>query len=157
MTAAATFAAAGPRETADLGRALGDLLAPGDLVLLAGELGTGKTTFAAGVAAGLGVTTRVTSPTFTLVHHHAGRLRLAHVDLYRIEEEAGLDDLGLEDLSDGETVLVIEWGDRFAGRLGDDALTVRFAYADGGRFIEAEASGPRSDRLLADWRVRCSV
>src|SRR5690242_6205726 len=89
----------------------GERLRQGDVVLLVGELGAGKTTFVRGVAQGTGSSADVASPTFQLVRIYPGRVQLAHVDLYRVENGAELRDLGLEELADGGAV-VIEWGDR---------------------------------------------
>jgi tRNA threonylcarbamoyladenosine biosynthesis protein TsaE len=102
---------ASPAETEELGRRLGERLAPGDVVLLNGELGAGKTTFVRGVARGVGSAAPVASPTFQLVRVYPGPLQLAHVDLYRIENSAELADLGLDELS-GQGAVVVEWGDR---------------------------------------------
>ena len=100
-------------ETEALGEAMAATLAPGDLLLLAGELGAGKTTFVRGLARGLGSTAAVQSPTFTLVRVYPGRVQLAHVDLYRVESSAELAELGLEELLE-EGVVAVEWGDRLA-------------------------------------------
>jgi tRNA threonylcarbamoyladenosine biosynthesis protein TsaE len=111
-------------ETEALGRALAARLEPGDVVLLSGNLGSGKTTFVRGMAEGIGVASReVSSPTFTLVHEYrGGRVPLFHADLYRLERVA-LDELGLEELR-GEGVLVIEWPDRLDYKV-QAATTVR--------------------------------
>jgi tRNA threonylcarbamoyladenosine biosynthesis protein TsaE len=98
-------------ETEAVGEELAPLLAAGDLLLLAGELGAGKTTFVRGLARGLGVTAAVQSPTFQLVRVYPGRVQLAHVDLYRLESGAELTDLGLDELLD-QGVVAVEWGDR---------------------------------------------
>jgi tRNA threonylcarbamoyladenosine biosynthesis protein TsaE len=100
-----------PAETEAAGLVLGRALKAGDIVLLTGELGAGKTTFVRGVARGTGSTAPVASPTFQLVRVYPGRVQLAHVDLYRIENPAELAGLGLEELADNGAV-VIEWGDR---------------------------------------------
>ncbi len=94
-----------------VGERLGKRLRIGDVVLLTGELGAGKTTFVRGVARGVGSAASVASPTFQLVRVYPGRLLLAHVDLYRVERDAELSDLGLEELA-GQGAVVIEWGDR---------------------------------------------
>jgi len=99
-------------ETEAIGENLGERLRTGDVVLLAGELGAGKTTFVRGVARGAGSVAPVASPTFQLVRVYPGRLQLAHVDLYRVEQVTELGDLGLEELAD-QGAVVIEWGDRF--------------------------------------------
>jgi len=100
-----------PAETEELGRQLGARMGVGDVVLLTGELGAGKTTFVRGVAQGTGSHAPVASPTFQLVRIYPGRIQLAHVDLYRVENSAELRDLGLEELS-GQGAVVVEWGDR---------------------------------------------
>jgi tRNA threonylcarbamoyladenosine biosynthesis protein TsaE len=107
----AEISTSSPEETEAAGEALAATLAVGDLLLLAGELGAGKTTFVRGVARGLGISARVQSPTFQLVRVYPGRIQLAHVDLYRLESAAELADLGLDDLLD-EGVVAVEWGDR---------------------------------------------
>jgi tRNA threonylcarbamoyladenosine biosynthesis protein TsaE len=100
-----------PEETEAAGEELGRRLQKGDLVLLRGELGAGKTTFVRGVARGSGSAAPVASPTFQLVRIYPGRLQLAHVDLYRLEKGDELRDLGLDELLDVGAV-VVEWGDR---------------------------------------------
>lgn len=100
-----------PEETEAAGEELGRRLIPGDLVLLKGELGAGKTTFVRGIARGIGSTAPVGSPTFQLVRVYPGRPQVAHVDLYRVERSAELRDLGLEELLDAGAV-VVEWGER---------------------------------------------
>ena len=101
-------------ETEAAGEGLARSLAAGDVLLLEGDLGSGKTTFVRGLARGLGVTAPVASPTFQLVRVYPGPLPLAHADLYRLEDPASaLADLGLEELAD-QGVAVVEWGDRIA-------------------------------------------
>jgi tRNA threonylcarbamoyladenosine biosynthesis protein TsaE len=103
-------------ETEAAGEELGRRLRRGDLVLLKGELGAGKTTFVRGVARGTGSTSAVASPTFQLVRIYPGRQQLAHVDLYRLEKGDDLSDLGLDELLDSGAV-VVEWGERLASPL----------------------------------------
>ena len=100
-----------PGETEAIGEELGRRLRKGDLVLLKGELGAGKTTFVRGMARGTGSSATVASPTFQLVRIYPGRLQLAHVDLYRIESSTELADVGIDELADDGAV-VVEWGDR---------------------------------------------
>jgi len=111
-------------QTRALGIAVAALLRPGDLVVLAGDLGSGKTTFAQGIAAGLGVDDPVVSPTFTIVREYEGRLPLAHVDVYRLDRLQELYDVGFEELVDGERVTIIEWGDVVQRVLPADHLSV---------------------------------
>ncbi|MEO8745397.1 MAG: tRNA (adenosine(37)-N6)-threonylcarbamoyltransferase complex ATPase subunit type 1 TsaE [Candidatus Dormiibacterota bacterium] len=111
MTTSHDLITTSPAETEAAGERLGARLRPGDIVLLTGELGAGKTTFVRGVARGIGSTAAVASPTFQLVRVYPGRVQLAHVDLYRIENNVELRDLGLDELAGGGAV-VVEWGDR---------------------------------------------
>ena len=104
-------------ETTAFGRTLTDLLAPPKLVLLGGDLGAGKTTIIKGIAAGFQAASEenVTSPTFTLVHEYRGpQANLYHVDLYRVDTPRQLETLGLDDLFAENSVLLIEWGEKFA-------------------------------------------
>ncbi len=112
-------------ETSAAGAGLAAFLQPGDVVLLYGDLGAGKTAFVRGMARGLGASPDdVSSPTFTLVQEYAGaRATLYHVDLYRLEP-VEVDDLGLEELVSGEGIVAIEWADRWRGR-PDDVYEVR--------------------------------
>jgi tRNA threonylcarbamoyladenosine biosynthesis protein TsaE len=102
----------------------------GDLILLVGELGVGKTAFAQGFARGLGVTAPVTSPTFTLVHRYTGDVVLNHVDVYRLDRLSEVTDLGLSEMLD-EGVTLIEWGDAVTPALPADFLEVRMSYVEG--------------------------
>ena len=119
-------------ETEAAGTELAQSLRAGDVVLLYGDLGAGKTAFTRGLAQGLGIDpAEVSSPTFTLVQEYHGRLPLYHVDLYRLEERE-VDDLGLEELVAGEGVVVIEWAERWRGR-PDDVIDVRLEHVDDDR------------------------
>ena len=103
-------------ETIAFGRTLADLLAPPKLVLLRGDLGAGKTTLVKGIAAAFEAAAEeeVTSPTFTLVHEYRGpRTNLFHIDLYRIDTPRELETLALDDLREGNSILLIEWGEKF--------------------------------------------
>ncbi len=106
-----------PESTEAAGEELGRRLRPGDLVLLKGELGAGKTTFVRGMARGAGSAALVASPTFQLVRIYPGRLQLAHVDLYRLEKGDEVRHLSLDELLDAGAV-VVEWGERLAGAAG---------------------------------------
>jgi tRNA threonylcarbamoyladenosine biosynthesis protein TsaE len=121
--------------TRQLAASLAPLCLPGDVLLLAGDLGAGKTTFAQGFAAGLGITGTVTSPTFVLVHQHPveGRLPvrvLLHADVYRLDHLHEIADLGLAELVEDGGVALVEWGDAAEPVLGSGALVVRLAAAD---------------------------
>ncbi len=122
------FTTHSPEETFELARSIGQRLEGGEVFLLSGELGAGKTVFAKGLAAGLDIDPAdVTSPTFTLVNAHEGRLRFYHVDLYRLDFGAHRD-LGLGEIFDDEkTVSVIEWAERLSHAPGR-AVTVELVY-----------------------------
>ena len=119
-----------PEDTRALGRALADVLRAGDLVVLVGPLGAGKTAFTQGIGAGLGVREPVTSPTFVIARvHRDGRVPLVHVDAYRLGSVADVDDLDL-DASAGESVTVVEWGQGLVEQLADEHLEVRLDRRD---------------------------
>jgi tRNA threonylcarbamoyladenosine biosynthesis protein TsaE len=111
-------------ETREVGEAIASLLRARDAVVLTGELGAGKTTFAQGVARGLGIEEPVSSPTFTLVKEYSGILDLAHVDVYRLDRIQDVMDLGLDELGAGEDVLLVEWGDTIEELLPDERLRI---------------------------------
>ena len=118
------------QDTRAVGEALSRLLMPRDAIALSGELGAGKTTLVQGMARGLGVREHVVSPTFTLVREYRGRLDLTHVDVYRLQREQDVLDLGLEDIGEGDAVLVVEWGDAVAALLPADRLDVELTTVD---------------------------
>ena len=126
-----TFVSTSESETAAIGRSLARTLAAGDVVLLTGDLGAGKTAFVKGVAEGLGVPAdEVTSPTFTLVQEYrGGRLTLFHVDLYRLDDPREIADLGLDELGEGG-VLAIEWAEKLPAAF-PQATAVRIEHGDG--------------------------
>jgi tRNA threonylcarbamoyladenosine biosynthesis protein TsaE len=141
----------GPEATHRLGRSLGPHLAPGDVIALAGTLGAGKTVFAQGVAAGLGVEVGVTSPTFTLINEYAGRIPLYHVDLYRLAGPVDAGAIGLEEYLGGDGVALVEWPERAPALLPDDHLVVALylGQAPDSRRLHIAATGERHRRLLA--------
>lgn len=114
----------GPERTRAIGRAIGQAAHPGTVLALIGELGAGKTQLAKGVAEGLGVRSVVNSPTFVLMNEHAGRLRLYHVDAYRLEEPEDAVAAGLIDERQADGVVVIEWADRIAEWLPAERLDI---------------------------------
>jgi tRNA threonylcarbamoyladenosine biosynthesis protein TsaE len=122
-----------PDQTAQLGERLGRLLRGGEVICLAGQLGAGKTVFAQGLGRGWGATDELTSPTFTLIHElqrSADRLKLYHIDLYRLEQESEAWLLGLIDLMDERASVLIEWPERARSILPPDRLWITLEYLD---------------------------
>jgi tRNA threonylcarbamoyladenosine biosynthesis protein TsaE len=143
---------AGPAETRAIGRAIGASAEPGTFVALIGELGAGKTQLAKGVAQGLGVPTVVNSPTFILMNEHVGRLRLHHVDAYRLGEPEEAVAAGLLDDRQALGVVVLEWADRLAGWLPDDRLEIELTVAQDApdaRVLRWQSHGAAHARLAA--------
>ena len=145
-----------PEDTRALGASLAEIFSERDVVLLTGELGAGKTTFVQGVVAGLGSLDHVQSPTFTLIREYTGRLVVAHVDVYRLERVQDVVDLGLEEIGDGNALLLIEWGDAVQDLFPGDRLQVCITTFDstgpdpnGERQIELSAQGPSWDARWA--------
>jgi tRNA threonylcarbamoyladenosine biosynthesis protein TsaE len=139
-----------PKETQNLGYVIGHQLHGGEIIALRGELGTGKTVLTKGIALGLGIPPeQVTSPTFTFVHEYYGRLRLIHTDLYRIQNLAELQSIGLEDYYDSSTSVVIEWADRMGFDDTFDYLIVQLTHLQRyTRLATIKAHGPGSHSLL---------
>ena len=159
-----TFDTASATETRALGERLAKLLRAGDVVLLQGDLGSGKTTLTQGIARGLGIADYVQSPTFVLVAEYDGRaadggvLRLYHLDLYRLEGTSDLASVGFADYLESEDgVSVIEWPERAGGELPEAYLLVRIEHAGGDtRRITVEAvptGGPFGERLTEVGRL----
>jgi tRNA threonylcarbamoyladenosine biosynthesis protein TsaE len=145
-----------PDATREAGAALGAILRRHDVVVLTGELGAGKTTFVQGVARGVGATEHVASPTFTLVREYVtGRVPLAHVDLYRLERQQDVIDLALDELEEGERVLLVEWGDAVAELLGPERLRIELTAADPGG--EDESRRIAFETVGASWDERADA
>ena len=145
------YSSSSPEATQALARSLATLLQPGDFLALVGELGGGKTCFVQGLAAGLGVQGRVSSPTFVLLHYHPGPLPLCHLDAYRVGSAEELRDLGVDDYA-RTSVLAVEWADRVPDLWPAETLVINFAYDDGGRRLEFAPRGQRPAELVE--RVR---
>ncbi len=131
------------RRTMQLAASLAELLLPGDLVILKGDLGAGKTFFTRALARALGVppSISITSPTFTLVHEILARVPLAHADLYRLNEPGELAELGLRERRGEGAALVVEWGEPYLDALGGDALVIDLVVPLGGSGREARVAG----------------
>ncbi len=138
-------------KTRRIGETIGKGLQPGDVILLAGPLGAGKTTLVQGMAKGLGVTGSVMSPTFVLMRELEGRLKLYHLDLYRLDKIPEITDLGLDDYLFGEGATVIEWADRAEALWPDDHLRIDLEYAgDKARKMRVTAHGKRYHEMMDD-------
>jgi tRNA threonylcarbamoyladenosine biosynthesis protein TsaE len=139
------------RKTIRFAREVAALLAPGDLLIITGALGAGKTFFVRAALRALGVPSRlaVTSPTFTLVHEHEARLPILHADAYRLADAAELAALGLREARGNGAVLFVEWGAPYLSALGGDALLIDICAPPLPRLAKLSATGPRSAALLA--------
>jgi tRNA threonylcarbamoyladenosine biosynthesis protein TsaE len=144
------LASQGEEETRDIGARLGRVLRQGDIILLSGDLGTGKTCFTQGIGRGLECQGQVNSPSFVLMNeYHGGRETLFHVDLYRIEDVEDLDELGLWDYAE-QGILVVEWPERGADLLPGDGLVIemRFGDIDRQRRLRFLPRGPRGSEIV---------
>jgi tRNA threonylcarbamoyladenosine biosynthesis protein TsaE len=149
MSGAVKFTSNSAGETRRLGEQLGALLQPGDVVLLSGELGAGKTMFVQGIARGLGFEGSVSSKSFVLLGEYSGRVLLYHADLYRLEEPEQVAELALDEIS-ADGVLVVEWPERAGeGVLPDEHLLVEFRVTGGDtRLLRLSASGERAKVMM---------
>jgi tRNA threonylcarbamoyladenosine biosynthesis protein TsaE len=149
------FISHSPEQTQRLGVRLGELLRPGDLICLAGDLGSGKTTLAQGIARGWGAVDLVTSPTFVLINEYrrADSSKLLHVDAFRLDRLQEARALGLTELLEDGAPVLIEWPERLEGLLPSDRLLVTLEWADDlRRTVRMEARGVRYERLLRQVR-----
>ncbi len=146
-----------PDETVTLGRSIGESCEPGDVILLSGELGTGKTCLIGGIAAGLSVAEYTFSPSFVLVREYHGRLMLYHMDFYRIESPEEAADIGIEEYLYGDGVCAIEWSERASEYLTSDHLSIKLEYTPGtedSRLVQISAHGARHERLMQQLRIQ---
>lgn len=138
-----------PQETQDLGKRLGELAQAGDIYLLSGQLGVGKTCLTQGIAWGLGSQEYALSPTFVLVRELKGRLPLYHIDLYRLDRIEEISDLGLDDYLYGDGVCVIEWAEKGFSILPAEHLLIEISYlSDNERSLKLTAHGKHYEKLL---------
>ncbi len=138
--------------TRQIGEAVGSLMGAGGYICLYGELGAGKTTFAQGLASGLGVGEKyITSPSFALVNEYKGRLRFYHIDLYRLSGSADLEAIGFAEYPGADGAAAVEWPERAQGLLPDSRLDVHIGYeGEGTRAIMFQACGKVYERLLEE-------
>ena len=145
-----------PEQTKRLGARLGRLLRAGDVVCLSGDMGAGKTVFSSGIGEGWGAETPLTSPTYNLVHEHrrkTDKQRLYHLDCYRLQGADDVDTIGLDDILDGDGVVIFEWAERIEEALPDNYLWIDLKVNDTSRrnfFLEAE--GKRYQSLIDKYK-----
>lgn len=152
MSSCLKWTSASPEDTENAGRALASVLVPGDVVVLTGDLGAGKTRFTKGVAAGLGVEAPVTSPTFNILLVHEGEMPLYHFDLYRLDEPLQLEDIDYFATLESDGVSVVEWGDKFTEAEPLDGVLVTLSVTgDSERRAEARPYGTRGEAVLRRW------
>ena len=157
MSASVVIHTASAGGTRRIGQVIGQAARAGDVYLLTGPLGAGKTCLTQGIARGLGAAGYARSPTFVLATRYQGRLAIHHADLYRIEQAAEAWDLGLEDIiAAGEDVLIVEWADRAADIFPDDALWIALDYAGEGDPAAGEVV-PDDDDGSAPARHRIAI
>lgn len=149
MTRELSVTSATPDETESIGAVIGRMLQPGQVVLLYGDLGAGKTQLARGMARGLGVDGPVTSPTFTLINEYQGRIPFYHSDLFRLSDPGQLVDLGLDDYLYGEGATVVEWPERLGALRPGEYLAVTLQPTPTGRQLALSATGAGYEELLA--------
>ncbi|MFH1484710.1 MAG: tRNA (adenosine(37)-N6)-threonylcarbamoyltransferase complex ATPase subunit type 1 TsaE [Chloroflexota bacterium] len=144
----------GARQTQELGEHIGKLARPGDVVLLVGGLGSGKTCLTQGIARGLGVSQYTSSPSFVLVREYSGRLPMYHVDLYRLTKLVEVADLGLDDYFLGKGLSVVEWADRALELLPQEHMLVNMSYmSQMRRKLRFEPRGQRYKEMLLELRL----
>jgi tRNA threonylcarbamoyladenosine biosynthesis protein TsaE len=147
-------------ETIQVGKKIGSLLRSGDVVALVGELGAGKTQLIKGLAAGVGVgkTTYVSSPSFTLINEYPGRVPFYHLDLFRLEREEEAEELGLEDYFQGEGIAAIEWANKIPSLLPIERLFIHILHTGKDmRTLEITGKGKRYEDLINEilkFRIR---
>ncbi len=140
-----------PEETQELGRRIGRKVQPGDVILLVGELGSGKTCLTQGIAWGLGIKEHALSPTFVIMREMHGRLPLYHVDLYRLDRIEETQDLGLDDYFKGRGICVVEWAEKAMTLMPREHLRIEISYvSDTERKIQLKPRGPRYEELIIE-------
>ena len=149
-TTKSKFTSRSPEQTQQLGRRLGELSQSGDVFLLTGNLGSGKTCLTQGIAWGLGVKEYAFSPSFVLIREYSGRLPLYHVDFYRLDHIQEIADLGLDEYLYGKGVCVVEWADKGIQLMPEQRLLINLSYlSDTERSLTFEPKGNRYIKLLA--------
>ena len=143
-------------ETIRIGKSIGSLLQPGDVVALVGELGAGKTQFIKGLATGVGVgkPTYISSPSFTLINEYPGKVPFYHIDLFRLRSEKEAEELGLEEYFRGEGITAIEWADKIPSLLPKEVLWIHIHYTGKDtRSLEIAGRGKRYEDLMEKVKI----
>lgn len=143
-------------QTEELGRVIGSLLEPGDLLCLYGDLGAGKTHLSFGIAQGLDVREQyITSPTFAFVNEYEGRIPFYHIDLYRLKDPSELEGIGFEEYVESDGATVIEWAERADDELPKESLSIYLSHvSENSREVGFLAEGERYEKLIEDLRAR---
>ena len=140
----------------DMGRALGQRLIGGMVIILRGDLGAGKTSFSQGVAEGLSISLPVTSPTFALIHiYEGGRLSLVHCDFYRLKSPQEALDIGFLEYQAPSNVVLVEWGESFRELMPEDVLTLTMSYTEEGRKIHIAQVASKYQAIIDEWVQAC--
>ena len=139
-------------ELQQAGERLGQLAMGGEVIILSGELGAGKTTFAQGVARGLGITGYVTSPTFTLIHTYPGRITLVHCDFYRLSNPQEAVNIGFLDYLGSDSIVLIEWGETFIELMPKDYLHINIEAQGEGRLLKVSGEHSLLEKWVSKWQ-----
>ena len=140
-----------PEETQNLGRRIGELALPGDVFLLAGDLGAGKTCLTQGIAWGLDIREYALSPSFVIIRELYGRLPLYHIDLYRLDRIEESMELGLDEYLYGRGVSVVEWAEKALSLMPAERMMIKLSYlSDTGRNLQLEPAGQRYTELMSE-------
>ncbi len=143
-----------PLETKDLGKTLGNLLNPGDILALIGDLGSGKTTFVQGISQALNITIPVNSPSFLIIKEYKGRHKMLHVDVYRLKiPEIELENIGFEEYLNSDFIIVIEWADKIRELLPQEYMEISFEHINlNERLIKFKPHGKKYENLLSEFK-----
>ena len=138
-------------ETFNIGKQIGNLVNPGDIICLTGDLGTGKTHISKGIAEGLGIDEHITSPTFNIVNeYHSGRLTLYHFDVYRIDDPYEIEAIGFDEYIDSDGVCIIEWANIIEDILPDEYLKIELMYKETGREMILTPFGQKYEEIVEE-------
>lgn len=145
----------GLKETEEFGQKLGSLLEGGDLLSLTGDLGAGKTTLTKSIGIGLGISDYITSPTFSLINEYKGRVWLYHFDVYRLEGEEDLLDLGYEDYFYSDGVTIVEWGDKIEDILPENRININIKKGkkQDERIVNLSGKGKRYEKIVKELNI----